>query len=181
MDDADVREVIRLLQGLLTATHKGELEVSTPNARSLFRKLEGALIALELTVAPATDTEQQGIAHETMGEGIKAVEGAMKAATTPPPGPPPPRPSGPDANLPWVWMNGQWVQIVTDTGDGVSKDLVFPKPQKKRPRMPPKKTGKQPRGVTTAKGLLLNGRRYDPLNPAAPLAGRRTRGGSPSL
>ncbi len=57
MDDADVREVIRLLQGLLKAVDNGELDGSTPNARALRRKLEGALIALELMVAPGTDTE----------------------------------------------------------------------------------------------------------------------------
>ena len=32
MDDADVREVIRLLQGLLKAVDNGELDGSTPNA-----------------------------------------------------------------------------------------------------------------------------------------------------
>jgi transcription elongation GreA/GreB family factor len=50
MDDTDVREVIRLLRGLLKATDNGELDASTPNARALLRKLEGAVIALEMTV-----------------------------------------------------------------------------------------------------------------------------------
>jgi hypothetical protein len=55
MDDTDVREAIRLLQGLLKAADNGELDASTPNARALLRKLEGALIALELTVDAEPD------------------------------------------------------------------------------------------------------------------------------
>jgi hypothetical protein len=55
MDDTDIREVIRLLQGLLKAVDNGELDASTPNARALLRKLEGALIALELTVEAKSD------------------------------------------------------------------------------------------------------------------------------
>ena len=50
MHEADVREAIRLLRGVITAANNGELDASPPNARVLVRKLEGALLALELIV-----------------------------------------------------------------------------------------------------------------------------------
>jgi hypothetical protein len=51
MGEAEVREVTRLVQGILTEVDNGELEASTPSARALLRRLEGALIALEVTAA----------------------------------------------------------------------------------------------------------------------------------
>ena len=50
MEDAEMREVTRLLQGLLTAVDNGELDASTPIARALIRRLEGVTIALKLAV-----------------------------------------------------------------------------------------------------------------------------------
>jgi hypothetical protein len=56
---------------------------------------------------------------------------------------------------------------VTNTADGVPTKLAFPKPSKKSSQTPSRKTGKQSRFVVNAKRMLLNGRRYDPLNPKA--------------
>lgn len=51
MDESTLIEVKELLQGILSAVERGELEASTPNARALLRRLEGATIALELTLS----------------------------------------------------------------------------------------------------------------------------------
>ena len=45
-----MREAVGLLQGLLTAVDSGELDASTPSARALVRRLEGAVIALKLAL-----------------------------------------------------------------------------------------------------------------------------------
>jgi hypothetical protein len=51
VDESTLIEVKELLQGILSAVERGELEASTPNARALLRRLEGATIALELTLS----------------------------------------------------------------------------------------------------------------------------------
>ena len=50
MDNAEIREATKLLQGILTAVDNGELDAATPSARALVRRLEGVTIALELTL-----------------------------------------------------------------------------------------------------------------------------------
>jgi hypothetical protein len=46
-DQVDVRENAALLRRLLAAVERGELTAETPQARSLLRRLEGAVAALE--------------------------------------------------------------------------------------------------------------------------------------
>jgi hypothetical protein len=35
------------------------------------------------------------------------------------------RPPPPNKNEPWVWLDGKWYKVVTDTGDGVPDDLDY--------------------------------------------------------
>jgi hypothetical protein len=46
-DPVDLRENVALLRRLLAAVERGELTAQTPQARSLLRRLEGAVAALE--------------------------------------------------------------------------------------------------------------------------------------
>jgi hypothetical protein len=48
------RETAQLLQRVIEAVEKGELEARTPNARALLRRLEGALIALQASSPTST-------------------------------------------------------------------------------------------------------------------------------
>lgn len=57
MDESTTREVTELLQGILLAIRRGELDATTPNARALLRRLEGATIALELTLGAESGTQ----------------------------------------------------------------------------------------------------------------------------
>jgi hypothetical protein len=50
VDESTLIEVKELLQGILTAVERGELDASSPSARALLRRLEGVTIALELTL-----------------------------------------------------------------------------------------------------------------------------------
>jgi hypothetical protein len=40
--------------------------------------------------------------------------------------PPPAGEKPPDPNKPYLWLDGKWVLLATDTGDGVPRKLSFP-------------------------------------------------------
>lgn len=35
----------------------------------------------------------------------------------------------PNPDEPWIWLNGQWYLVATDTSDGVPDKLEFPAPE----------------------------------------------------
>jgi transcription elongation GreA/GreB family factor len=50
VDETTLSEVTELLRGLLMAVERGELDASSPHARALLRRLEGATFALQLAI-----------------------------------------------------------------------------------------------------------------------------------
>ncbi len=51
----DLAEAATILRRLLTLVEAGELEATTPNARAVLRRLEGATIAVELATGVAPE------------------------------------------------------------------------------------------------------------------------------